>query len=367
MGNKIVVPEAKGPATALLYDDWYPAMRSEELRGNQMVKQTIMGVPLVLGRRADGKVFAMRDACPHRGIPLSCGWFDGKDVTCKYHGWAFEPTSGQCTEIPSLTSHDSLDCTKVFATAFPCVESDGYAWVYFPEPGSGRVAERAGLPAVPEVPKFGDRYRSAHLTAELPCNVDHGIIGLMDPAHGPFVHQSWWWRSRKSIHEKEKHFEPIPEGFRMTAHAPSGNSAPYKLLGVYGEPVTTTIDFVLPNRRYETIRCGKKWFASLTTVTPTTPNACRIDVAAAWNVFYSVPLVLPIAKFFGKRFVEQDQVTMIEQAEGLKYDPTLMLIDDADRPAKWYFALKQARLEAAKSGEAARHPMDGPVTLRWRS
>jgi hypothetical protein len=149
----------------------------------------------------------------------------------------------------------------------------------------------------------------------------------------------------------------------MSAHEPSGNSAPYKLLGVYGQPITTTIDFVLPNRRYETIRCGQKWFSSLTTVTPTTANACRIDVYAAWNIFYAVPFVKAIAKFFGKRFVRQDQVTMIQQAEGLKHDPSLMLIDDADRPAKWYFALKQARLE----GQPGRHPMSGPVTLHWRS
>ncbi len=85
------------------------------------------------------------------------------------------------------------------------------------------------------MPKFSERFHSAHLTADLPCNIDHGIIGLMDPAHGPFVHQSWWWRSQASIHEKEKHFEPIEQGFRMTAHQPSANSAPYKLLGVYGE------------------------------------------------------------------------------------------------------------------------------------
>ena len=114
-------------------------------------------------------------------------------------------------------------------------------------------------------------------------------------------------------------------------------------------------------------RSGKKWFASLTTVTPTTPGNSRIDVYAAWNVFYNVPFVTSIARFFGKRFVEQDQVTMIQQAEGLKYDPTLMLIDDADRPAKWYFALKQARLDSLKTGEPAPHPMSGPVTLRWRS
>jgi phenylpropionate dioxygenase-like ring-hydroxylating dioxygenase large terminal subunit len=351
----------------LIYDDWYPAMRTSGLVGKKLSTATLMGIPLVLGRRADGRLFAMRDSCPHRGIPLSCGWFDGNQVTCKYHGWAFEPVSGQCREIPSLTAADTLDPSKIYAAAFPCEERDGHAWVFVPRPGRGRVRGSDDLPSIPETAKFGARYRSAHLTADLPCNIDHGIIGLMDPAHGPFVHQAWWWRSRHSIHEKEKHFEPIPEGFRMSAHAPSGNSAPYKLLGVYGEPITTTIDFVLPNRRYESIRCGDKWFSSLTTVTPTTANHCRIDVVAAWNIFYNVPLVGIIAKFFGNRFVRQDQETMIQQAEGLKHNPSLMLIDDADRPAKWYFALKQARLDAADGRGTAKHPMAGPVTLHWRS
>lgn len=360
--------ELQQPAATLLFDDWYPALRTGTIPNKKMATAMLLGIPLVLGRRKDGALFAMRDSCPHRGIPLSCGWFDGQNVVCKYHGWAFEPSSGQCTQIPSLTPSDTLDPTKIYASAFPCVERDGYAWVYLPSAGRGRLRpeDRGQLPPVPEVPKFGDRFRSAHLTADLPCNVDHGIIGLMDPAHGPFVHQSWWWRSKHSIHEKAKHFEPIPEGFRMSAHAPSGNSAPYKLLGVYGEPITTTIDFVLPNRRLETIRCGPKWFSSLTTVTPTTPNACRIDVAAAWNIFHAVPGVTTIAKFFGARFVRQDQETMIQQAEGLKYKPSLMLIDDADRPAKWYFALKQARLDEA-AGRPPKHPLPGPVTLRWRS
>jgi phenylpropionate dioxygenase-like ring-hydroxylating dioxygenase large terminal subunit len=362
-----------GPAAELIFGDWYPALRSGALRKGKTATALLLGVPLLLGRKNDGTLFAMRDLCPHRGIPLSAGWFDGEMVTCKYHGWRFEPCTGQCAEIPSLTSYETLDPMRIFASAFPCEERDGYAWVYLPEAGSGRLPERGAgrntampatdaLAAVPELPKFSARFRSAHLVADLPCNVDHGIIGLMDPAHGPFVHQAWWWRSRASIHEKTKHFEPIPQGFRMSAHAPSGNSAPYKLLGVYGEPITTTIDFVLPNRRYETIRAGEKWFSSLTTVTPVTPSTCRIDVVAAWNVFYHVPFVTAIATFFGARFVRQDQQTMIEQAAGLRFNPGLMLIDDADKPAKWYFALKQARLKG--TGE---HPLSGPVTLHWRS
>jgi len=360
-----------GPAAEMIFGDWYPALRAEGMKRGDTAVTMLLGIPMLLGRKSDGALFAMRDLCPHRGIPLSAGWFDGETVQCKYHGWRFEPCSGRCEEIPSLTSHDSLEPTKIYANSFPVVERDGYAWVYVPEAGAGRVTDLAGLPPVPELPKFGKRFRSAHLQAELPCNVDHGIIGLMDPAHGPFVHRAWWWRSAASIHEKTKMFEPLEDsehngynaGFRMSAHAPSSNSAPYRLLG---KPVTT-IDFVLPNRRYETIRAvnaraKESWFASLTTVTPVTASTCRIDVIAAWDIFYHVPFVKPIAKYFGAKFVQQDQQTMIEQARGLRSNPGLMLIDDADKPAKWYFALKQRRL----TGVGA-HPLQGPVELHWRS
>ena len=45
---------------------------------------------------------------------------------------------------------------------------------------------------------------------------------------------------------------------------------------------------------------------------------------------------------------------MIEQARGLQSNPAMMLIDDADKPAKWYFALKQRRLDRTRRAPAAR-------------
>jgi hypothetical protein len=127
--------------------------------------------------------------------------------------------------------------------------------------------------------------------------------------------------------------------------------------------VTTTIDFVLPNIRTEEIRSGKIWFSSRAAVTPVRRDLCRIDFVAAWNV----PLPVWIFRMFAKTFLRQDQQTMIQQAEGLKHHPHLMLIDDADRPAKWYFALKANLIESRRSGGPAVHPMNGAVTLRWRS
>ena len=196
--------------------------------------------------------------------------------------------------------------------------------------------------------------------------MDHGIVGLMDPAHGPFVHQSWWWRSRRSIREKQKTFEPIPNGFRMSAHAPSANSGPYKLLRFYGDEVTTQIDFVLPNVRTELVRCGKYFFSNRTTVTPIRRDLCRLDFVAAWNLFPWLPIA-PLLQVFGKRFIAQDQRVIDAQQPGLKVQPKMMLIDDADRQARWYFELKEALLASRRTGQPMVHPMPGPVTLRWRS
>ena len=55
--------------------------------------------PVVIGRQHDGKVFALRDICPHRGIPLHYGHFDGETIACSYHGWRFDE-SGACVEQP---------------------------------------------------------------------------------------------------------------------------------------------------------------------------------------------------------------------------------------------------------------------------
>jgi phenylpropionate dioxygenase-like ring-hydroxylating dioxygenase large terminal subunit len=352
-----------------LYGFWYPALRSSDVRGTGLAKALLLGRPLIVGRASSGEAFAMRDTCPHRGIPLSYGRFDGTEVECSYHGWRFEAISGQCRAIPSLTPRDTVTVDRIFASSYPCREADGFFWVFLPDKSS--LGVDAPLP-VPRVPAFSDRYVLTHLQAELPCGIDHGIIGLMDPAHGPFVHRSWWWRSGGSIHEKEKRFEPIPNGFRMSAHAPSTNSAPYQLMRLAraggAARLETTIDFVLPNVRLETVRYGAAWFSTLTTVTPIDAARCRIDVRAAWNIFrWATPLVLPVVRFFGKRFIRQDQLTMERQAEGLRLQPNLMLIDDADRPAKWYFELKRALLESRRTGLPMQHPLAGPVTLRWRS
>ena len=45
--------------------------------------------------RKDGKFFAIDNLCPHEGGPLGEGAVNGNCVTCPWHGWQFDITTGK--------------------------------------------------------------------------------------------------------------------------------------------------------------------------------------------------------------------------------------------------------------------------------
>ena len=97
----------------------------------------LLETPLVIGRDRQGKPFALRDACPHRGMPLSCGRFDGQNLECSYHGWKFDAHTGQCQLIPSLTADQRLESGPHLRRQLsPAKSTTDYIWVFIPEPAS---------------------------------------------------------------------------------------------------------------------------------------------------------------------------------------------------------------------------------------
>jgi nitrite reductase (NADH) small subunit/3-phenylpropionate/trans-cinnamate dioxygenase ferredoxin subunit len=48
----------------------------------------------------DGQYFAIDDACPHQGAPLSDGLVFDKCVTCTWHGWRFSLEDGRWMDSP---------------------------------------------------------------------------------------------------------------------------------------------------------------------------------------------------------------------------------------------------------------------------
>ena len=90
--------------------DFVKAAKVEDLSlGNAKVIE-------VAGRRlalcnVDGEFYALDNTCLHRGGPIGEGSIDGTTVTCPWHGWQYDITTGQAT----MNSNAKLTCyaTKV--------------------------------------------------------------------------------------------------------------------------------------------------------------------------------------------------------------------------------------------------------------
>jgi len=335
---------------------WYFALPGDALKPGTMRYQQMLNEPLLIGRDSAGGVFALKDICPHRGIPLSYGRFDGLEVECCYHGWRFDP-SGACTRIPSLTEEQraGFPLQRIRVQRYPCREVQGNIWVFF-------GAEGNALPEIPQVPEVTAGELRMTEQAEFSADLDHAVMGLMDPAHGPFVHRSWWWRSGDSIHEKAKQFGPTELGFSMLPHRPSSNSSIYKLFGGVPE---TEIRFQLPGVRIEHVRTGRHVFCGLTAVTPVDADHTRIYQVMYWTIPW-LTWFKPLLRPFARAFLNQDRSVVQRQREGLAWDPKLMLINDADVQARWYLRLKKEFRAAQTEQRAFNNPVKA-TTLRWRS
>jgi phenylpropionate dioxygenase-like ring-hydroxylating dioxygenase large terminal subunit len=346
-----------------LTDIWYFAAPSSQVKRGRLTRREILGEPVLIGRTLAGEAFALRDVCPHRAAPLSAGRLareaDGREsVECPYHGWRFAP-DGACVAIPSLTPDQDFDISRIAVRRYPAVESQGMVFVWVAGEPKGRATPDQPPPTFPGVvggaPKLID-------TMDFEAHIDHAVVGLMDPAHGPFVHRQWWWRSAASRHAKAKRFEPSPAGFCMVRHPPSRNSRAYALLG--GAPLTE-ITFRLPGLRWEHITVGRRQVLALTCLTPLTETRTRIT-QMVWSDHPIFALARPLIRAGARRFLRQDGDMVNLQNRGLKSDPALLWIDDADRQAKWYQALKLEWAASRREGRAFVNPVE-PATLRWTS
>lgn len=156
---------------------WHPVARPSEVT-EQPLRVMLLGEPWVL-YRADGRIAAFRDRCPHRHTPLSLGHCEAGVLQCVYHGWRFDST-GTCVEIPALGPGSALPPAARLSPPAGLVESHGMVFLAPEEP----------IAPLGSIPEAAD---SAFEAGELPTLRARASAGLLadnflDVAHFPFVH-----------------------------------------------------------------------------------------------------------------------------------------------------------------------------------
>lgn len=164
---------------SFLRSAWYMAAWSEEI-GEALFSRHIADRPVLLMRRADGRVAALEDRCPHRFAPLSRGTREGDTVVCGYHGLTWD-TAGRCVRN-SLGPHVPKGAV---VPTFPVIERDSIVWIWLGPP------EAADADRIPDFSFLPDSATNRTIRGYMPlaANYEYGTDNLMDLSHIEFVHK----------------------------------------------------------------------------------------------------------------------------------------------------------------------------------
>ncbi|MEM7553611.1 MAG: aromatic ring-hydroxylating dioxygenase subunit alpha [Cyanobacteria bacterium P01_A01_bin.84] len=167
---------------------WYPVSWSDRLKLGEVIPVQVWKMPIAVYRDRTGKLHALEDACPHKGVSLHLGDVIGENLACPYHGWQFDE-NGNCVSIPYLPPGQKLPCAK--ARSYPIREKYNIIWIF---PGDTSALENTEFPEIPEynqpgwlvVPIPGDFKAHFSICNENTMDVFHGYLhrnlqGWFDP------------------------------------------------------------------------------------------------------------------------------------------------------------------------------------------
>jgi len=65
-------------------------------------KEFLCGSKVICVANVNGTISAMDNVCLHVGGPLGQGVIEGGKLICPWHGWQYDPTTGQVGSNPDL-------------------------------------------------------------------------------------------------------------------------------------------------------------------------------------------------------------------------------------------------------------------------
>jgi phenylpropionate dioxygenase-like ring-hydroxylating dioxygenase large terminal subunit len=196
----------------ILARHWYPIALSTEV-GGAPHKAMLLDEPLVV-YRVRGDLVVARDACPHRGVPLTIGSHDDDGVICRYHGLRYG-TGGRCNRVPA-SPRLPIPGRLQLAT-YPAVERYGLIWTCLtPDP--------AATPVIPDMPHWNEPAFQQIVCPPIDINGFAGrqLEGFIDVAHFGFVHAATF--GDPNNHEVPPYApKRTPEGFHADYRSHIGN------------------------------------------------------------------------------------------------------------------------------------------------
>ncbi|MEP6017798.1 MAG: 2Fe-2S iron-sulfur cluster-binding protein [Paracoccaceae bacterium] len=173
-----------------VHTQWFPIASSSDLVPRHVFQAKLFGREFAAWRADDGYVNVWENRCLHRGVRLSIGINNGRELKCQYHGWRYANRTAGCTYIPAHPA--DAPARTICNNTYPAMEAHGLIWsgeeASGPLPNLGAHADGIVLRAIPVhapaamVEEALQGYDSEIRFFVQPCDSDHCVIrGLAKP------------------------------------------------------------------------------------------------------------------------------------------------------------------------------------------
>lgn len=139
---------------------WHPVASWEDVVPRHVYWGRLLGRELAVWRADDGFVNIWENRCLHRGVRLTVGTNDGRELICRYHGWRYASRTAGCTYIPAHPA--DAPARTICNRTFPAVERYGLVWS-----GAAPDGEPPTLDAFESGEAFGLRGLVVHAASDL--------------------------------------------------------------------------------------------------------------------------------------------------------------------------------------------------------
>ena len=280
-------------------DVWTPVFQKRKL-GVRPLRVVVAGEPIVLFRNDQGRVGALIDRCPHRGVALSLGQvLEDGTLECPFHGWRFDAT-GANRHVPL---NPEARCENLSAAALPALEIGDLIWVY-----TRPDARSVPAPTVPEGLTDPGLART-YIERDWACHWTRAMENMVDSPHLPFIHRRTigrpYRRRMTPTSRMDIRWEDTDFGGRAWA-------------SLDGEESGGWLEFHRPNIMALHIPIPGRTLRLHAIVMPTEPGRTRLTVVAARG-FLKPGLFDPLFRRTTARIADEDRAVV--ESSGSKEVP----------------------------------------------
>lgn len=323
------------------FSAWIIAARSEQVTKKKVYKRKLMKKEIVLFRNNEGVVSALKDQCPHKGLPLSQGKMRDGNVVCGYHGMAFNG-AGSCVDAPCLSSDETCPSTKV--DTYTVKEQDGWVWFFW---GNDQDVLAEGPPSFPKEKKF----RWFELEKQIKAQPHFILENSFDCTHACFVHKTFFRDGPVQMANAE--LEETDYGMRVETREEDGRKVRItKYLPWKAKEVYHTDEYFKPFTAYVNYHFGLGKHRIILTCSPEDENTTRVFTRTGVQAGIFSGLAAFILRWLTPVIIAEDVAAIEGQSYSYKtHGGRYQELRNADVPAIWMFSIYRRFFEKRPTGD----------------